>query len=166
MSFGDDLLVVLSSYHGGYSLMKARMRGYDGPSIKNSSKHFNDASAATVRTTLYRLRKRGLVEGKDGLWKLTKRGIIYTSNKLNFHQNYEIKSNSPKNMIISFDIPEKQKNKRNWLRAELINLGFSLLHKSVWFGPAPLPEEFTKSIKELNLFSHMKFFKAEEWDVV
>lgn len=166
MSFSDDLLVILSSYHGGYRLMRVGMRGYTGPAIRSNFKRFNDASAGTIQTTLYRLKKRGLVESENGLWKLTKKGINYVSNKLNFHKSYKVKQNSPKNMIISFDIPEKQRKKRDWLRIELVNLGFSILHKSVWLGPAPLPREFIKSVKDLNLIAYLKFFKAEESEII
>ena len=72
----------------------------------------------------------------------------------------------PKNMVIVFDIPEKHKHKRNWLRLELANLGFGLLQKSVWFGPAPLPKTFIRALDELKLLRHLKFFEARETEII
>ena len=56
-------------------------------------------------------------------------------------------------MIVIFDIPEIRKNKRNWLRGDLMALGFMQLQKSVWFGPAPLPKKFIEYLNDTNLYN-------------
>lgn len=53
--------------------------------------------------------------------------------------------------IVSFDIPEKERRKRNWLRRELLACDYTTLHQSVFIGQRPLPHEFIKKIDELNL---------------
>jgi len=168
MSFGDDLLVILSSYSGGYKLMRRRMMGDSRNFQSASSRPRRESSDQTMRVTLSRLKKRGLAENKDGIWKITKEGLARLAEKVSQknHPVYEIKKNGPKNMVIAFDIPESRRHARNWLRVELVNLGFVMLQKSVWFGPAPLPKAFTDVLKELRIVQHLKFFEAKEADIV
>src|SRR3989344_2297817 len=44
--------------------------------------------------------------------------------------------------ILIFDVPEKIRGKRDFLRRELIDFGFYPLQKSVWVYPYNLPEDF------------------------
>ena len=163
MSLVEDLLTVLSSYHEGYKLMRRRMAGYTGPTLSDK---FDKTSESTLRVTLSRLKKRGLVDNHDGVWKITKRGSIYLADKINFHNVYYGRRQAPKGMIVAFDIPEHHKRKRVWLRRELKNLGFGILQKSIWFGPAPLPKEFIKTLDDLNLLEFIKIFEAKETDII
>ena len=57
--------------------------------------------------------------------------------------------------IVSFDIPEREKGKRRWLRAALASLSFSLLQKSVWIGTKGIPEEFMDALRERDLLRHV-----------
>jgi len=124
-----------------------------------------------MRVTLSRLKKRGLVEKKGKMWRITKLGREYLHRASGaFHWPIHSKATratrAPKNMVIVFDVPEKEKRKRNWLRAELRLVGFTILQESVWFGPAPVPESFAKNVKELQLLPYLKFFEAKEKDIV
>jgi len=123
----------------------------------------------TPRTTLSRLKKRGLVENRNGIWAITKKGRRFLKNKLiskiPHFKHFKIKSEK-RNMVIVFDIPELRRKQRNWLRAELVALDFIPLQKSVWLGPAPLPKEFIKYLSETNLLQYLKFFKAAEEDII
>ena len=69
-------------------------------------------------------------------------------------------------MVITFDIPETQRKRRDWLRAELSALGFVPLQKSVWFGPAPLPKDFTNTLVDFDVLEFMKFFEAKEYEII
>ena len=69
-------------------------------------------------------------------------------------------------MIVAFDIPERFKKERHWLRGELRGLGFEMLQKSVWFGSAPLPIGFVETLGTLRLLEFIKFFDAKEADIV
>jgi DNA-binding transcriptional regulator PaaX len=80
--------------------------------------------------------------------------------------NFYLQKNKDKNLIIIFDIPEKERQKRDWLRGELVALGFVSLQKSVWFGPAPIPKKFIEYLAKMNIISYLKFFKATETDLV
>lgn len=163
MSLVEDLLTVLSSYNGGYKLMRRRMAGYTGPLLSDT---FSKTSESTLRVTLSRLKRKGLVENQSGAWRVTKKGILHLSDKINFHKAYNHRLKTPKSMIIAFDIPEQYKRKRAWLRFELKNLGFEMLQKSLWLGPAPLPKEFLKTLSDLNLLNFVKFFEAKESDII
>jgi len=68
-------------------------------------------------------------------------------------------------LIIIFDIPEKKKRYREWLRTELVGFGFTLIQKSVWLGPA-LPKEFVEYLNEVKLLKHVRFFRATENDLI
>src|SRR3989344_5162624 len=99
-------------------------------------------------TTLTRLQKQGLVKKIGGrqhaIWKLTDKG----GEK---HSEYKLEFFKPDGIprLIMYDIPETNKKKRNWLRMELVALGYTPLQKSVWLGYCPVPRNF---IKSLNLF--------------
>ena len=107
MSATDDFLIILSSYSGGYRLMRARMRGdtrqfHSGIPDRSAER----ASDATMRVTLSRLKKRGLIENKKGVWSITKWGREYLADKNIFprHAQKHI-AHGTKNLILSFDIP-------------------------------------------------------------
>lgn len=76
------------------------------------------------------------------------------------------KKDSPKNLIIMYDIPHAHKKERDWLRRQLIKLDFIMIQKSVWVGPSPLPKEFLEYIKETNIQGNFKTFKlAKSFDI-
>ncbi len=149
--------------------MRARMSGRTWrPNTKNSN-NFQDTSDATMRVTLSRLKKRGYVENKKGTWQITKTGRAYLAKKISSFfpvHSKRINRQQPKSIIISFDIPEAHKNKRDWLRIELLCLGFEMLQRSVWLGPAPIPQEFVDSLRKLQILQYIKFFEAKEADII
>ena len=125
----------------------------------------------TLRVTLSRLKKRGLVKIDNKIWGITQKGRSYLKNKISKatipHFTYSTSlKRKEKNIIIAFDIPETYRKKRDWLRIEIISLGFIPLQKSVWFGPAPLPKEFIKFLDELKIIKFIKFLEAKEKDLI
>jgi len=167
MSLGDDLLTILTSYSGGYKLMRKRLMGMEIPRPERVD--YQKLKEQTLRTTLSRLKKRGLVKNETVIWIITKKGKKYLKNKLISkipHFKHFKTENKKKEMVIVFDIPELRRKQRNWLRAELVALDFIPLQKSVWLGPAPLPKEFIKYLSETNLLQYLKFFKAAEEDII
>lgn len=115
---------------------------------------------------LSRLKKQGFVikKIKDNktFWKITNLGqkklekinnAIYLP-KINYKQE-----KSSDVVLIIFDIPEKERTKRAWLRSNLSALGFTLFQKSVWMGKNKLPEEFLKALAGLNLVNYVHILK-------
>ncbi len=66
---------------------------------------------------------------------------------------------SPKNLIVMYDVTEQKKKERDWFRRQLINFGYKMIQRSVWVGPSPLPEEFLDYVKSIGLKDHLKTFK-------
>lgn len=72
------------------------------------------------------------------------------------------KNDSPKNLILMYDIPHFQKKERDWLRRGLIRFGYVMIQKSVWAGPSPLPKEFLKYLSDIKIKDNLKTFKLEK----
>ena len=115
---------------------------------------------------LSRLKKQGFVEkkrkGNKTWWKVTSLGKKKLEKvKITFHFprfNMRHEKGNDINLIV-FDIPEKHRAKRDWLRSILLSLGFTLLQKSVWIGKNKLPEEFLNALAELDLIDSIHIFK-------
>ncbi len=115
---------------------------------------------------VYRLRKDGLISdsktNKNHFLKLTEKGRRLLE-KLRSDKNelpprmYKTKGDDLLKIII-FDIPEREKRKREWLRYALKNLNFKMLQKSVWAGKTKLPEDFLSDLRRFNIFSYIEIF--------
>lgn len=103
--------------------------------------------------TFYKLRKRGLIKmeyrGKQLYVHLTKEGKKLAGK----YQIDDIKIKKPKKWdkkwrILIFDVPSKDKIKREALRGKIKELGFFKLQKSVWV----CPYEFQKEVELIRDF--------------
>jgi DNA-binding transcriptional regulator PaaX len=115
-------------------------------------------SKRTFSSILSQLRKDGLVEKQgDGrrhaVWKISAKGASSVKN-----QNLLGLKNDGIPRIVSYDIPEKNRRARYWLRACLFDHNYRQLHKSVWLGFTPLPEEFLKQLDALSLRDYIHMF--------
>lgn len=85
------------------------------------------------------------------LWKITSIGVSklkYITNRSK--ANYEAEQDN-KIKIVVFDVPEKEKWKRGWLRDALRSLDFKMLQKSVWAGKSKIPEAFLEDLRKKHL---------------
>ncbi len=167
MALGDDILTILFSYQAGYKRMRQSLYGY---SSFHSKMRRSETNNAVLYLTLARLKKHGLVKKANDVWSITNEGKKYLKRRLNYilprHQKRNVSPPERKNMIIAFDIPEKYRRKRDWLRVELIFLEFLPIQKSVWLGPAPLPKDFIENLHSLEILKYLKFFEAKEKDII
>lgn len=119
---------------------------------------------------LYKLKKDGLVEeikkNDKKLFHLTLKGRkklenlkIKNKNALPDSSSYK-RINSDKFIIITFDIPEEQRRKRDWLREVLKNLGLKFVQKSVWMGKIKLSLELLEDLRKLNLLEFVEIFEV------
>lgn len=120
--------------------------------------------------TLNRLKKQGLVAGRKSgrrsIWKITKLGLKRWGFLRKNHSNpFSLRNldlagepRKPGITIVAFDIPEREKFKRQWLRGCLKLLGFSLLQKSVWIGKRRLPEKFIKVLRQEDMLRFVQIF--------
>lgn len=117
----------------------------------------------TISSTLWRLKQQRLV-ACDGLrakssWSLTTAGKKHIQDSVS-KMTMARKSDGITRLVI-FDIPEKQRRKRDIIRGELIGCGFRQLQKSVWIGNLPLEESFITLIDDLSLTKHVHIFSVQ-----
>jgi len=123
-----------------------------------SSQNFDYKQRQKLSSLIYKLKKEGLVQAGGRGWQITQLGlnkIKALKNKLSKRPVYQ-KEKDGLLKIISFDIPEKIRNHRLWLRVALKNLDFKMLQKSVWLGKAQLPQQFVKDLQKRGLVNHVK----------
>jgi len=117
---------------------------------------------------IYKLKRDGLIEERQhtnrAVLRLTAKGKKKLTllkekyfNKL--PENMYISENSPIFTVVAFDIPEKIKRKRAWLRDSLKNIGLKMIQKSVWIGKVKIPKEFLNDIKTLKLLNFVEIFE-------
>ncbi len=172
MKLTDQIFLFLSNHPGNYRNLRLHMMG--DPRIEeemekvSTQRRAKYAQEKVLKSTLYRLKENGLLKENGQNWSLTIEGLRkFKSQKLYKNHTTPIKGNkTDKKVIIAFDIPEDKKRSRYWLRVELVGLGFKLLQKSVWLGPAPLPKEFIEHLKTMDLLPHLKFFEVKEKEIV
>jgi len=117
------------------------------------------------RVVLSRLKKQGLIrrenkkEGK--VWKLTTLGLNKLR-KTESNPRYMKLVDEPGVTIISYDIPESIKKKRERLREILKMADFKQLHKSLWYGEKKVTKIFLKTLKDLQVLDHTHIFEVSK----
>jgi len=154
--FTQGFLSELPNSYPGFKLMKI-MFGCDSKNEKGFRKH-------TIDVNISRLKKQGLITENDGRkFCLTVKGeemITYIKDR---HSILE-KPWDKKIRVVVFDIPEKKKHYREWLRAELGLLLFRPLQKSVYIGKYPIPDDLYKEIVRNGLFDEVHIFTINKAD--
>ncbi|KKP87553.1 MAG: hypothetical protein UR90_C0002G0020 [Parcubacteria group bacterium GW2011_GWC1_35_8] len=106
---------------------------------------------------LYRLKKKGMLD-------FSNRDIIFNKNTLRRNTLFakiQAKPAGDTKVMVLFDIPEKKRKIRNWLRLQLKLWDFEMLQQSVWLGKGPLPKDFTIRLDLLGVGKCVKIFKIE-----
>jgi len=120
------------------------------------------------RNLIYKLKMAGLI--KEDI-KKDKKFFILTlkgKEKLSKLKNERlpeiayVKEAGTKFVIVIFDIPEKEKKKRDWLRAVLKQLGLKMLQKSVFVGKIKIPKEFLDDLLKLRLLDYVEIFEISK----
>ena len=121
---------------------------------------------AAFRTTLSRLKAQGLVESAGyGMWTLTRKGrqaIAAPEEKDQRYAKFRKDGAGKRDTIVIFDVPEEKRKLRDYLRVELVSLGYEQLQKSVWIGSGPLPEEFMRQIEQWDIRKTVHIFSIRE----
>jgi phenylacetic acid degradation operon negative regulatory protein len=121
---------------------------------------FKQYKKESVKVALSRLCTKGYVDKSALGWSMTQKGkkMFEEINLLSYIVSPFTKD-SPSNMIVSFDIPEKDRILRNWLRNQLKIFGYKMLQQSLWIGPGPLPSSFLQRLESLKMRKNVKTFK-------
>jgi len=154
--------------------------GSSGSQINKRSEHVMDLmfgqlsggeeryKEKSIRNVIYKLKKDDLIDYKDTnkgkeiyITPKGKNSIIKSNKESLPDTEYDQakESGGKKSIkIIIFDIPEKERRKRYWLRSAIKNLGFKQLQLSVWAGNNSIPEDFLKDLKELKILKFVEIF--------
>lgn len=62
-------------------------------------------------------------------------------------------------VIVIFDIPEKDRRKRDWLRSVLKHLRFKMVQKSVWIGKSKIPKQLLKDLRDEVIIDFVEIFE-------
>jgi len=122
-------------------------------------KRRNKISNKTYHQNIYRLKKRGILEDKNDIFLLSKKGIALYNNP---YRKIKTKPLKTQKIFIIFDIPEKKKKVREWIRAQIKNWGFEMIQKSVWISFGPLPKEFEEKLKILGVNDGVKIYNLQK----
>lgn len=115
----------------------------------------------TIYNSVHRLKTKGYVSmGRDGAC-ITKQGRDYIEKRIKsletFSANY--KKDTPKTLIVMYDIPEGKRAEREWFRWHLKKFSFEMIQRSVWVGPFPLPRQFLEYVKKIHLEDSVKIMR-------
>ncbi|MEK7541900.1 MAG: hypothetical protein AAB533_03570 [Patescibacteria group bacterium] len=133
------------------------------PEIRRAAKHSRSSM-------LYYLKQQGLVRRsgsrRKSSWNITPKGRKWLRTAdaaiAVSHDEYQPAPLDGIPRLLTFDIPEKLRRKRDWLRTQLFACGFVLLQKSVYIGYRPLPEELMKEIDDLGLSKTVHLVSIEK----
>lgn len=127
--------------------------------------------AQRLQSMIYKLKKDGLIEVEkcaDGkLARLTARGReklkeLRGRNKTRLPEpTYQCEPHA-RFTIVTFDIVERDRRKRAWLRDVLKHLTFTMLQKSVWVGKVKVPETLLADLKKLRLLDQVEIFEISK----
>ncbi|TSD04735.1 MAG: hypothetical protein Greene071436_72 [Parcubacteria group bacterium Greene0714_36] len=117
------------------------------------------------------MKKQGLVTKKE-----TRQSTAWTLKKLGKHtlsayhrlrtdpfSSRHIAFPKPKGgglTIVSFDISEKERRKRDWIRRCLVEMDFKMLQKSVWAAHGGVHEDFIHALRERKLLDAVHIFSV------
>ncbi|MBN2197631.1 hypothetical protein JW698_00300 [Candidatus Wolfebacteria bacterium] len=124
------------------------------------TKNFKENS---VRTTLWRLQKKRLIKKEEKSFQLTALGkevVKALKDNMSVEKEWDGKWR-----IIMFDIPEKKRQHRNWLRFELYSLDYKLIQKSVFMGQQPIDDDINQEINDRGINDFIRFITVGDIDI-
>lgn len=165
-----DLFLAISTSPYGASLNQIQQNSGQVSGLLSQSVSKEDSKQTQKKrynNLIYNLKQQGLLEEieKSGkkFFRLTLMGKIRLKKlqeKSSLPTTHYTREKDDRFVIVMFDIPEKERRKRAWLRAVLINLGFSMAQKSVWMGKVRIPHAFIDDLVKLDLDDFVEIFQV------
>ena len=115
----------------------------------------------TLRQSIRRLKKYGIVQSDKKRISLTKEGRALLKNVKNTNSILQKRWDWRYRLVI-FDVPEKKRDFRDWLREELYLLNYTQLQKSVFIGKYPLPINLLQHIKSHGMWACVHYLLVGE----
>jgi len=171
LTTGELIESCMPSYQETYKTMQRKMRGDIAP-LRLSDAQQKRLQEKSFFSLLSRLKRQGLVEkqklGSISHWKTTPKGLQKIKNGVKIlktaffpKRSYPLDKDCALTIVL-FDIPEKFKLKRTWLRNNLKNLEFRMLQKSAWIGESKVPEEFIFDMEQLEILEYVHILKVQK----
>ena len=166
MSQVDFFAAVIAAGYG--ASMSALDYEYDRRQRARNIKNFHGEELKErkkrLKVFIAKMKHDGLIEElENDKVKISTKGkekIIQLKGKLpDRHYQADGRDNA---VIISFDIPEKLRRKRDWLREVIRNLGFQMVHQSVWLGKVKIPKDFLEDLANLNILEFIEIFEISK----
>ncbi len=122
---------------------------------------FKEYNKQSVRNSFSKLKAKNYIKYYGSSIKITSEGEKYIKRRSVFLETFkpETMVSKEKNLLVLFDIPESRKAEREWFRRHLIKFGYTMIQRSVWVGPSPLPKNFIEYTKAIKLQDSIKTFK-------
>ena len=149
-TFSDELIAFLFSYRSN-SIRKKILWELVQKRRKISNNVYNQ--------NMYRLKKRGIIQDRNNMFCLSDKGKTLYNNPYRKIRKKPTKTNK---VFIIFDIPEKKKKVREWIRNQIKDWDFEMVQKSVWLGYGPLPKEFLERLKILKVDGGVKIYNLQK----
>lgn len=119
--------------------------------------------------TLNHLKRQGLVakkkRGNGSRWALTQRGTeqnnAYRQSRRDPFSASFTSFSRPTGVavtIVSYDIPEKERRKRAWMRMCLVGMECEKIQQSVWMAKGTIDEDFIRALRERDLLGKTHIF--------
>lgn len=171
-----DLAVVMltSGYGASYGKLQYNLsRRQNARAVRKFEKKFQMEQKRKYNKLICKLKRSGLIQeetksgtkmfklsrgGKEKIKKLKEKAI----QRERLPEFSYSKEKSARFIIVAFDIPETEKNKRIWLRSVLIAFGFKMLQKSLWIGKIKLPKKFVDDLIKLKLIGYVEIFEISK----
>jgi len=159
LSAAEKILAML--WQAGEGTVNARLP-------EKYTKKYGDSSRQAYYSAVFRLRARGFIKQKNKkIFTLTPKG---SKEALFSFINGEAITYTPKVpktwdggwRIILFDVPEKKRHYRDFLRRVIQAIGFREFQKSVWIYPHPVPSFLRDLLFEENIKKYTRFITTEE----
>lgn len=119
-----------------------------------------------VRSAVHRIAKRGLLvpEGRDGVrgYRLSESAepLLDEADRRIFSTAARARSNDGW-VLVSFSVPEHERDRRHVLRSRLSWLGFGNLSSGLWIAPARVADELAEDMRRLGFEKYVTVFVAE-----
>lgn len=136
--------------------------------LADTSREYDKLLYWGIAKRLYNLGRGGYVRAKKAkgnvsFFHLTPKGRLAVLKYLHL-EKLKIKKWDRHWRIVIFDVPEFFKKKREYLRRELLNLGFAPLQKSVYVTPYPVVGTLDEVLRRRRLKKYFRFLTADEID--
>ncbi|MEK9194715.1 MAG: hypothetical protein AAB884_02795 [Patescibacteria group bacterium] len=168
MAVTDNVLARLLSFpEKSDSIGRALKKMNDATASLKTSKEYleelQEISGFNLRVILGRLEEKGLiVREKNKNYRLTDVGSKFlgnTKDKIMLRKQWDGKWH-----LVTFDIPEKRRSDRDWLRYVLQLHEYKKLQKSVFLGKFALPERIFREIYDRKLNACVRLLTVGEID--